>query len=387
MSQEKKLSPAQQRAQNRAKKNLDLNISQFKKYECDKEYDDSRIDIFSEESIAQSVSEYRDNMDKVLDDFAKSTSLNKIDISILFLGVALQIARQFFITNDKFRMTDSKNEQVVKKPLKKLGFERILEPVPYDATHYHEGKDIFREKTGEKTHGLSGANHRSLALGHDPILGWIFGPMSILTETLTKNNITLDTYTTVKSPSGSYKVDGISNVVTATMDSIESVADEPTNLLIALATHIVHLNTDVFTKLGLPLPVINNISPDFAQMLQDNGIDVYSVSRGASLSILINKIISTIHVLFYDKETDIRLHQVKTRKILSISNTIASSSNILYTAVTKDLTKLDLGGLCVTLYRLFTDTRFIDEIKYEYLNSEVSKIYKGKYEDVMSRNE
>lgn len=386
MSQEKKRSPAQRRAQNRLEKKLDVNISQFKKYESDKVYDEQRLDIFSEESLAQSVAEYRENMESVLDDFAKNTSLNKVDISILFLGVALQVARQFFITNDKFRMTDSKNEQVVKKPLKKLGFERILEPVPYDATHYHEGKDIFREKTGEKTHGLSGANHRSLALGHDPILGWIFGPVSILTETLTKNNIRLDTYTTVKSPSGSYKVDGVSTVFAAASESVESVNQEPTNLLIAVATHIVHLSTDVFTKLGLPLPLVNNISPDFAQMLQDKGIDVYSVSRGASLSMLINKLISTIHVLFYDKETDLKLHQVKTRKILSISNTIASSSNILYTAVTKDLTKLDLGGLCVTLYRLFTDTRFIDEIKYEYLNSQVSKIYKEKYETIIERN-
>jgi hypothetical protein len=101
---------------------------------------------------------------------------------------------------------------------------------------------------------------------------------------------------------------------------------------------------------------------------------------------LINKLISTIHVLFYDKETDIKLYQVKTRKILSISNTIASSSNILYTAVTKDLTKLDVGGLCVTLYRVFTDTRFIEEMKYEYLNSQVSKIYKEKYETIINRN-
>lgn len=373
------MSNAQKKLKRMKEKGQVITYPEFKKVECTTSLDEYYDNLITSEQVSCSVAEYGRIIDSVNDDFEASTRLNKVDVSILFLGIALQVARQYLISNEKFRMSNSQNENVVKKPLKKLGFERIIEPVPYDATHYVGGKSVFKEKTGISTHGLSGTNHRSLALGHDPFLGWIFGPMNILTETVTKNNPLLESYTTQMSMGG-YKVDNLTNISVIVKDSTASISEHPTNLLISVATHAVHLSTDAFTKLGLPLPVINNISPDFAQMLQKNGIDVYSVSRGATLSVLINKLISCIHTLFYDEGIDIRLYQIKTRKILMLSNAIASSSNLIYSAITGDLKKLDVGGLCVTLYRLFADPRFINSVKYEYLNSEVSKIYQAKFD-------
>lgn len=62
-----------------------------------------------------------------------------------------------------------------------------------------------------------------------------------------------------------------------------------------------------------------------------------------------------------------KLYEVKTRKILSYSNIVASSSNLAIVAITKDFHKLDLGGLAVTIYRLITDRKFIRQVKEEFI--------------------
>ena len=79
--------------------------------------------------------------------------------------------------------------------------------------------------------------------------------------------------------------------------------------------------------------------------------------------------------MFYNpqKHGDRKLYEVRTRKILLIANSIASSSNVIYVALSKDLKKLDLGGLIVTIGRIITDLSFIAKIKREYMINEFNK--------------
>ena len=54
--------------------------------------------------------------------------------------------------------------------------EIITNPVPFDAIY------------GGKDYGLGiggGFTHRAKTIGHDPLLGWIFGTMNIATSTVT----------------------------------------------------------------------------------------------------------------------------------------------------------------------------------------------------------
>ena len=70
------------------------------------------------------------------------------------------------------------------------------------------------------------------------------------------------------------------------------------------------------------------------------------------MSSLINMIVAAVHGLFYDesKYHNRDIYEVKTRKIISYSNAIASASNIIYVAVSaylgneRALNKLDVGG-------------------------------------------
>ena len=91
-----------------------------------------------------------------------------------------------------------------------------------------------------------------------------------------------------------------------------------------------------------------------------------------------------IHRLFYDESIDLseKYYEVRTRKVLSYSNVMASSSNLIYVALSEDVSKLDVGGLAVTLYRLVSDSRFISQVKREFLEKE---FYNAALENVYEK--
>ena len=59
------------------------------------------------------------------------------------------------------------------------------------------------------------------------------------------------------------------------------------------------------------------------------------------------------------------------------SNVIASSSNVLYVALQKDISKLDVGGIAVTLYRLVNDRDFIRKVKEELIQQRWHELIQG----------
>lgn len=350
----------------------------------------SNITLNNMRSIADEsnrVADVAHNAEQILADlnaeFEYKTKLNKTDWGFLFLALALQCVRQYVFSNKNFRLSNDKelSDYIKRKSPQgiKDNIKDIFGPVPYDAIHYAEGKDVFRDITGEDGHGLSGRNHRYMALGHDPLLGWVFGTANILSDTLTKNNFAFKSYDTVRGGTG-YSVSNPVTVANVFAGSFYMVREDKTLLPWAVTKQAAHLVSDAFTKQGLPIPVINSVSPTVSGILLDSGIDVYSVARGAALSAFINMLIASIHGLFYDesKYPSKDLYEVKTRKILSYSNALATGSNIIYSAISKDLSKLDVGGMIVTIYRLITDWKFQMKIKEEFILGSFDKMIQGE---------
>ena len=83
---------------------------------------------------------------------------------------------------------------------------------------------------------------------------------------------------------------------------------------------------------------------------------------------------------------------MRTRKILSYSNLIASASNLIAVAVMgavsvltanpgpgkNALRYLDVGGLAVTIYRIVNDRKFIKQVKQEFLEKEFYNLVMGE---------
>ena len=339
------------------------------------------------------------------EEFEEKTGLKtKKDISFLFAGIALQCIRIYFInklTNIQPAGKGNTTEDILHKTQEEIlnkindGKDRLTgnyyaplnqiattTGVPYDATKYN----------GESGGFFKGANHRFATLGHDPLLGLIFGTANIMT-----NTITLTPFEKLKIPfthhvnySFNYKNPKIGrNASTIKMLAKcgERVIKEKDikSLVAAIIKQIIHIGTDLFTPCGIQLPGLNilldNKTAEKITKYISAG-DVIKATGSGIIASLINKIIETIYLLMYceEKDSDLRLYSVKAKKIILISNSIATGSNVILTVVNTmfadktAIKDLDFGGLYVLIKRLFTDKKFIEDIKREYVNEEFEKI-------------
>ncbi len=99
--------------------------------------------------------------------------------------------------------------------------------VPYDAQD--------NRNTSVYVEGLSAYYHRLLSLGHDPLLGLIFGVTDILTGRMTT-------------------IDKTGKIVSQVM---KNYADrKETDIFAAIAKQIIHFKSDITTSMGLPAPMM-----------------------------------------------------------------------------------------------------------------------------------
>ena len=99
--------------------------------------------------------------------------------------------------------------------------------VPFDAQD--------NRNTTEYVEGLSAYYHRLLSLGHDPLLGFVFGVYDIMHGTMTT-------------------IDKSGKIICQVM---ENYADrKETDIIAAIAKQIIHFKSDITTSMGLPAPLM-----------------------------------------------------------------------------------------------------------------------------------
>ena len=254
--------------------------------------------------------------------FETATKLTKVDIAFLFLAAALQVGRQVLLPNNSFRLSAVEGDKLIKNPLKKVIKDKnwqdiLLGSVPYDAV---KRADSFPDSTG-----ISGSTHRYKTLGHDPILGWIFGPVNIISDSLTKSNF-VETYSVTNMeitglyPDGT--IEAFNNAFSLIADSFKEDNLEKKLLLpSAVIKQAIHFGSDCFTKQGLPIPLISSFGTTGEKISKDLllkfKINTYSIVRSMTVAIIINSIIEIIHKLFYNENTDRSpdLYKVRTEKV------------------------------------------------------------------------
>lgn len=348
-------------------------------------------DIIDEAEIQSTFEE----LDAIEEQFSKKTSIvNKTDLSFLIIATALQVTKSLvfpyiaekFDYGKSFDPTKRKNHDDKKikdkcraakdkfrdKRIQEYGTGRwiniLYQSVPYDITNVPS---------------MGGKYHRLYTLGHDPILGWIFGTANILTDCITFNNLHTNRISRIDPITGKKNM-----VITPEVVFLGQMFDEcyneaiadPLNLPAALYAQAQHLKSDEFTKLGLPVPILSIINENFASKLYKENYDALCFTRdikiiGASFAVskLFDIIIGLLHGLFRKAGEDKELYEVRSRKILLISNAIASSSSIIHASITSNPKNLDIGSLLNAIPHLFTDVRFILKIKQEFIKNEISE--------------
>lgn len=364
-------------------------------------------------------------LEKEIDgEFTKRTSIkNKTDLKFLAIAIALEVAKGllFPIVSEKMEYGDSfnpedrldHNDDSIKKAHmdannkyrdKKLEknstgkwIEFLYQPVPYD---------IARGTGNMPDINLHAGSHRLYTLGHDPILGWIFGTANILTDVVTvspgaviqSNNkweelikvAGIRSYKIQRKPNMMVLPERVS-VAKMFKDSYDVAREHPLNLPAAIFTEGQHLKSDINTKMGLPVPLIETFAPDFASKLYTNNYDALCFARdmkiigkSATVSLLMDMLIGLVHGLYYDPQKDGSrdLYEVRTRKILLIANTIGTNSNLIFAYCTQNIKAVDIGGLLLTLSHLFMDTRFLLNIKKEFIENKIYEKIEKEIEEL-----
>lgn len=359
---------------------------------------------WANEAIEASVREYGENVDRVNRDFKENVKMQDADVAFLMVATMLQVVRVLVVNSlteiDKAGQNNVKEAALHDFQDKVFGSasldgaqssrlyascDHILTArgVPYDATRYEETQ-----------YGLfKGGNHRFSTLGHDPVLGLVFGTSNIMTNTIScvKDEVAFGlnlripvTHQVVydalgKNPSIGDPVGNIEMLAAAG----RRVVDEPDAAAAALLKQLIHIGTDLYTPCGIQIPFANlaldNAHTELLTKYVSAG-DLLKVGAQADLSALINWLIAMLHgcsLVFRDDDTDYctDLYRARTRQILLASNAMATSSSVLQAAIFDNPKCLDLGGASVLVYNLFKDVRFIARLKEEYLNSELDKIY------------
>ena len=224
---------------------------------------------------------------------------------------------------------------------------------------------------------MGGKYHRLYTLGHDPILGWLFGTANILTDIITLNDF--QSYRVERKPK-MYMTPEKVGIGTLFAESYQTVKDDYLNLPAAIFAQAQHLKSDVYTKTGLPVPLLAAFSENFATNLYKNQYDALCFARDAKIvgasyivSMLIDMIIGLVHGLYRKENESKEMYEVRTRKILLISNSIASTSSIINASLSHNVKNLDIGSVLSTITHLFTDIRFITKIKQEFIENEICK--------------
>lgn len=357
------------------------------------------------------------NLDEIIKDIDKEFSektgiLNKKDQTFLWTAVALQTTRIYLL--DKLTKIEKAGKGEKEKYLKELqekifknnffqdknninnlsskyyaSLEQIITTlgVPYDATRFYQDKKLRLFK---------GANHRFATLGHDPILGYVFGTSNILTNTITcvekTFKITDKIYFGSLSTNHVYynelfKNPIISDTNSSTIEMFQAVLarfkNDKKSIVASIIKQTIHIATDLYTPKGIQFPMANLVlskkNVENITKYISTG-DIVKTWASVKMASFINFLIATIHSLLYDKNIDNSrdIYSVRTSKIIYISNSIATSSNIILTifkAYTQNnilpLKELDIGGIFVAISSIFKNKKLQERIRREYLEEKL----------------
>jgi len=336
----------------------------------------------------------KDDIARIENEFSKKCKLSKTDRTFLMTATTLQTLRWVLIEvmgNIGKTIGSPHNEERHKLLPYKFGnksegkhnkryskgkayptWKDILQlPAPYDNIN---GKD---------KRSLMGIDDNFRALGHDPILGWIFGTANLLTDTITLSN--WKSYRVSRKKLNKSVVKYTNSIISLPQiiyESYDSIKEDKLRLPAAIFAQYLHFDADKYKDIGLPTPMIEVFSERLKGKLYEEQYNqlhrlrgVKSVGTQAIVSAVINMIITLVHAMFYNEQIDgdRDLYEVRTRKILMYSSAMSSAGNIAYSVATSQWGKLDVGGVIVSITRLFSDTQFITRVKQEFIEKELDK--------------
>lgn len=165
--------------------------------------------------------------------------LDAFDVSISALAALIGSAVDILLIGIPEKTSDGLKSGALSNYIRDYFDKRFPEEDMKKLANSKESKVPFDAQDNRHTkirvEGLSAYYHRLLQLGHDPVLGFVFGVADILTGRMTT-------------------IDKTGRIVSQVM---ENYADrKEADIFAALAKQIAHFKSDVTTSMGLPVPLM-----------------------------------------------------------------------------------------------------------------------------------
>ena len=192
--------------------------------------------IFTEEELQQNKEAIR----LMNEEFNQIHHLDKVDVAIGALAGMVGAAVDILMVGIPEKTPEGLKAGPLSNYIRDYFDRKFPEEEMQKLANSKESKVPFDAQDNRHTtirvEGLSAYYHRLLQLGHDPVLGFVFGVADILTGRMTT-------------------IDKTGKVVSQVM---ENYADrKETEIFRALAKQIAHFKSDVTTSIGLPAPFMS----------------------------------------------------------------------------------------------------------------------------------
>ena len=192
--------------------------------------------IFTEEELQQNKEAVR----LMNEEFNQIYHLDKVDVAIGALAGMVGAAVDILMVGIPEKTPEGLKAGPLSNYIRDYFDRKFPEEEMQKLANSKESKVPFDAQDNRHTiirvEGLSAYYHRLLQLGHDPVLGFVFGVADILTGRMTT-------------------IDKTGKVVSQVM---ENYADrKETEIFRALAKQIAHFKSDVTTSMGLPAPFMS----------------------------------------------------------------------------------------------------------------------------------
>lgn len=192
--------------------------------------------IFTEEELQQNKEAIR----LMNEEFNQIHHLDKVDVAIGALAGMVGAAVDILMVGIPEKTPEGLKAGPLSNYIRDYFDRKFPEEEMQKLANSKESKVPFDAQDNRHTtirvEGLSAYYHRLLQLGHDPVLGFVFGVADILTGRMTT-------------------IDKTGKVVSQVM---ENYADrKETEIFRALAKQIAHFKSDVTTSMGLPEPFMS----------------------------------------------------------------------------------------------------------------------------------
>ena len=295
----------------------------------------------------------------------------------------------------------SKDEFYKKENQYRSWIEILAQPVPYDAMNSLDIEkecipniaNLNKQNKNGTFNNIYGGNHHVATLGHDPILGWIFGTANIMTSTI--SFVDFQHYQVVRG----HRIKSLNQFekscellfsdqavdyasprffIDIMNECYYSSKEDYRRIVASVVRQAIHMESDKYCIEGLPIPFLSVIDPQRAQTLIEEGWnsieftnllkgDLKKIGLSAGFDILIRIVLEVIYVMCLESDDEINIRKVKAKRILSASGVIASSANVVHSLIMEKHEKIDFGGIGIELLHLLRLPDFETKIKQEYI--------------------